>query len=77
MTVQDLARQLDRAYAAAADRPAQLRTEAAQMEKSIAHYEGVLESSRPEGDNAGGRWTFRASSRTTPARAGITGSARK
>ena len=52
-TAQDVARQLDPAYAAAADRAAELRKEAAEVGKSIAHYEGVLQASRDQGDK---RW---------------------
>jgi hypothetical protein len=53
LTAQDVARQLDPAYAAAADRAAQLRKEAAEVGKSIAHYEGVLQANRHQGDK---RW---------------------
>ena len=53
MTVQDVARQLDPAYAAAADRAEQLRKETAEVAKSIAHYEGVLRSNQEAGDR---RW---------------------
>ena len=52
-TAQDVARQLDPAYAAAADRAAELRKEAAEVGKSIAHYEGVLQASQHQGDK---RW---------------------
>ena len=53
LTAQEVARQLDPAYAAAADRAAELRKEAAEVGKSIAHYEGVLQSNRHQGDK---RW---------------------
>jgi hypothetical protein len=53
MTVQDAARLVDPAYAAAADRTALLREEAAQVEKSIRQYEGVLRRDQEQGDR---RW---------------------
>jgi hypothetical protein len=53
MTLQDVARLVDPAYAAAADRAALLRDEAAQVEKSIRHYEGVLRRDQEQGDK---RW---------------------
>ena len=53
MTVQDVARQMDPAYAAAADRAEQLRKEAAEVAKSVVHYEGVLQSNQEAGDR---RW---------------------
>jgi hypothetical protein len=53
MTVQDVARQMDPAYAAAADRAEQLRKQTADAAKSIAHYEGVLRSNQAVGDR---RW---------------------
>ena len=53
VTVQDVARRLDPAYATAADRAEQLRKETAAVAKSIAHYEGVLRSNQAVGDR---RW---------------------
>jgi Ti-type conjugative transfer relaxase TraA len=53
MTVHDVARQMDPAYAAAADRAEQLRKQAAEVAKSVAHYEGVLQSNQEVGDR---RW---------------------
>ena len=53
MTVQDVARQLDSAYAAAADRAEQLRKETAAIAKSIAHYEGLRQANQEAGDR---RW---------------------
>jgi len=53
MTAQDVAWQLDPAYAAAADRAEQLRKETAAIAKSIAHYEGVRQASQAAGDR---RW---------------------
>src|SRR5262249_28069132 len=53
MTVQDVARRLDPAYAAAADHAEQLRKETAEVAKSVAHYEGVLRSNQAVGDR---RW---------------------
>jgi hypothetical protein len=53
MTVQDAARLVDPAYSAAADRTALLRKEAAQVEKSIRQYEGVLRRDQKQGDK---RW---------------------
>ena len=53
MTVKDLARQLDPAYAAATDRAEQLRKETAEVAKSIARYEGVLHANQEAGDR---RW---------------------
>jgi hypothetical protein len=53
MTAQDVARQLDPAYAAAADRAEQLRKETAELAKSVARYEGVLRSNQAAGDR---RW---------------------
>ena len=53
MTAQDVARQLDPTYAVAADRAEQLRKQAAEVAKSIAHYEGVLQANQEAGDR---RW---------------------
>ena len=53
MTVQDAARLVDPAYAAAADRTAQLRKEAGEVEASIQHYEGMQRTDQAEGDQ---RW---------------------
>ncbi len=53
LTAQDVARQLDPAYAVAADRAERLRKQAAEVAKSIAHYEGVLRSNQEAGDR---RW---------------------
>jgi Ti-type conjugative transfer relaxase TraA len=53
MTVQDVARQMNPAYAAAADRAEQLRKETAEVAKSIAHYEGVRQANQVAGDR---RW---------------------
>jgi hypothetical protein len=53
MTLKDAARLVNRDYTAAADRTAQLRKEMTQVEKSTAHYEDVLQSSRDKGDQ---RW---------------------
>jgi Ti-type conjugative transfer relaxase TraA len=53
MTVQDVARRLDPAYAAATDRAEQLRKETAAVAKSIAHYEGVRQANQAAGDR---RW---------------------
>jgi hypothetical protein len=53
MTVQDVARQLDPAYAVAGERAEQLRKQTAEVAKSIAHYEGVVRSNRAAGDR---RW---------------------
>jgi hypothetical protein len=53
MTVQDAARLVDPAYAAASDRAALLREEAAQVEKSIRHYKGILRRDQEQGDK---RW---------------------
>lgn len=53
MTVQDAARLVDPVYAAAADRTADLRNEATEVEKSIQHYEGVLRRDQVQGDR---RW---------------------
>jgi hypothetical protein len=53
MTAQDVARRLDPAYAAAADRAEQLRKETAAIAKSIAHYEGVRQANQAAGDR---RW---------------------
>jgi hypothetical protein len=53
MTVQDAARLVDPVYAAAADRTADLRNEATEVEKSIQHYEGVLRRDLVQGDR---RW---------------------
>jgi hypothetical protein len=53
MTVQDAARLVDPAYAAAAERATLLREEAAQVEKSIRHYEGILHRDQEQGDK---RW---------------------
>jgi hypothetical protein len=50
MTVQDAARLVDPAYAAAADRAALLREEATQVEKEIRHYAGVLRHDQQQGD---------------------------
>jgi hypothetical protein len=44
---------VDPAYAVAVDRAAQLRGEAAQVEKSIRHYEAVLRRDQEQGDR---RW---------------------
>jgi Ti-type conjugative transfer relaxase TraA len=52
MTVQDAARLVDPAYAAA-DRSALLREETAAVEKQIGHYEGVVRHYTVEGDK---RW---------------------
>jgi hypothetical protein len=51
--VQDVARQLDPTYAAAADRAEQLRKETAEVAKSIGHYEGVRQANQAAGDR---RW---------------------
>ncbi len=53
MTVQDAARLVDPAYAAAGDRTAQLRKEAGEVEVSIQHYEGTQRTDQTEGDQ---RW---------------------
>jgi Ti-type conjugative transfer relaxase TraA len=53
LTPPDVARQLDPAYAAAADRAERLRKETAEVAKSVAHYEGVLQSNQEAGDR---RW---------------------
>jgi Ti-type conjugative transfer relaxase TraA len=53
MTVQDAARLVDPAYAAAADRTAQLRKETSEVEASIQHYEGMQRTDQAEGDQ---RW---------------------
>jgi hypothetical protein len=53
MTVRDAARLVDPAYAAAAERATLLREEAAQVEKSIRHYEGILHRDQEQGDK---RW---------------------
>jgi hypothetical protein len=53
MTAQDVARQMDPAYAAAADRAEHFRKETAAVAKSIAHYEGVLHANQEAGDR---RW---------------------
>jgi hypothetical protein len=53
MTVQDVARLVNPVYAATADRTAELRQEAAQVEKSIRHYESVLHRDHAQGDR---RW---------------------
>jgi hypothetical protein len=53
MTAQDAARLVDPVYAASADRTAQMRQEAAEVAKSIRHYEGVLHRDREQGDR---RW---------------------
>jgi hypothetical protein len=53
MTAQDVARQLDSAYAAAADRAEQLRKQTAAIAKSIAHYEGLRQANQEAGDR---RW---------------------
>jgi Ti-type conjugative transfer relaxase TraA len=53
MTVHDAARLVDLAYAAAADRTAQLRKETGEVEASIQHYEGMQRTDQAEGDQ---RW---------------------
>jgi hypothetical protein len=53
MTVQDVARQMNPAYVAAADRAEQLRKQAAEVAKSITHYEGIRRANQEAGDR---RW---------------------
>lgn len=53
MTVPDVARLVDPAYATAADRTTALRREAAETEKAIQHYAGIQQFSQAEGDT---RW---------------------
>jgi Ti-type conjugative transfer relaxase TraA len=53
LTAQDVARQMDPAYALAADRAERLRKQTAEVAKSVAHYEGVLQSNQEAGDR---RW---------------------
>ncbi len=53
MTVPDVARLVDPAYAAAAERTTALRKEATETERAIQHYTGIQQSSQAEGDK---RW---------------------
>jgi hypothetical protein len=53
MTVQDAARLVDPVYAASADRTAQMHREAAEVEKEIRYYAGVLRHDQEQGDK---RW---------------------